>query len=233
MTRRSTVSPDAFVNFSNNGLVFQLPREDQNRLQQICQPLALAERENLCPPDAKAPAKVYFLTGACVTLWVKHPDQAPLAVGLIGAEGAVGLGAALGQHPGHLQFEVQTAGQAWCADSQELQHLLQAHPTMLWVVARYLWQVTHDIANMAAAIQGDDIPTRLAAWLLLCAQRTHAAKLRLTHDQLARMMGVRRVSVTLAAMALKEQGLLDYKRGTIDILNLEGLVQHAQARTAA
>jgi CRP-like cAMP-binding protein len=233
MTRRSTVSPDAFVNFSNNGLVFQLPREDQNRLQQICQTVSLDQGQCLCPPKSNSPAKVYFLTGACVTLWVNHPDQARLAVGLIGTEGAVGLGAALGQHAAHLQFEVQNSGQAWCADSQELQRLLQTHPTILWAVARYLWQMMHDIANMAASIQGDDIPTRMAAWLVLCAQRTHATQLKLTHDQLARMMGVRRVSVTLAAMAFKEQGLLDYKRGSINILNMEGLVQQARTRAPA
>jgi CRP-like cAMP-binding protein len=233
MTRHSTAPPNAFVNFSTNGLVFQLSREDQNRLQQICQPLELAEGDQLCPPKASSPAKVYFLTGACVILWVNNPDQARLAVGLIGTEGAVGLGAALGQQASHLQFEVQTAGQAWCADSQELQGLLQAHPTILWAVARYLWLMTHDIANMAATIQGDNIATRLAAWLVLCAQRTQAAQLQLTHDQLARMMGVRRVSVTLAAMAFKEQGLLDYKRGVINILNMEGLVQQARAHAPA
>lgn len=232
MTRHSTVPPDAFVNFSTNGLVFQLSKEDQSRLQQICQPVALTQGQSLCLPEANVPPKVYFLADACVTLWVKNPDHSPLAVGLIGSEGAVGLGAALGQSAAHLQFEVLTAGQAWCADSHELQRLLQAHPTMLWAVARYLWQMTHDIANMAAAIQGDDIPTRLAAWLVLCAQRAHSHKLSLTQAQLARMLGVRRVSITLAAVDLKNLNLLDYKRGAIDILDMEKLVKQAHAHHA-
>lgn len=233
MTRHSTVPPNAFVNFSTNGLVFQLSKEDQSRLQHICQPVALTQGQSLCLPEANVPPKVYFLADACVTLWVKNPDHAPLAVGLIGAEGAVGLGAALGQRAAHLQFEVLTAGQAWCADSHELQRLLQAHPTMLWAVARYLWQMTHDIANMAAAIQGDDIPTRLAAWLVLCAQRAHSHKLSLTQEQLARMLGVRRVSITLAAVELKEKGVLDYKRGAIEVHDMEALVKQARTDNAA
>jgi len=223
MTRHSTVPTDAFVNFSTNGLITQLSKEDQNRLQQICQPVELTEGQCLCLPEANAPAKVYFLTSACVTLWVRNPNHASLAVGLIGAEGAVGLGAALGQQANHLQYEVQTAGQAWYTDSQQLQQLLQSQPTILWAVAKYLWQLTHDMANLAAFIQCHDISTRLAAWLVLCAQRTDSHKLNLTHDQLARMLGVRRVSITLAAVDLKEKGFLDYKRGTIDILDMVGL----------
>jgi hypothetical protein len=41
------------------------------------------------------------------------------------------------------------------------------------------------------------------------------------------MLGVRRVSITLAAVELKEQGLLDYKRGCIDILDMSRLVKRA------
>jgi CRP-like cAMP-binding protein len=86
---------------------------------------------------------------------------------------------------------------------------------------------------MAAAIQSDDIPTRLAAWLVLCAERTHSQQLSLTHDQLAHMLGVRRVSISLAAAKLKEQGILNYKRGTIDILDLARLVKLADHSTHA
>lgn len=233
MTRCFTVSTGTFVNFSTNGLVFQLPLADQVRLQDICQPVALSEGQILCLPEKSQAAKVYFLTGACVTLWVQNPGQPSLAVGLIGSEGAVGLGAALRQNPRYLRFEVQSPGPAWCADSLALQRLLQSQPALLWTVARYLWQMTHDMAQMAAAIQCDDIPTRLAAWLVLCAQRANTPTLRLTHDQLAHMLGVRRVSVTLAAAELKKMGLLNYSRGVIDIMDMVRLAQLANTRPRA
>jgi hypothetical protein len=37
------------------------------------------------------------------------------------------------------------------------------------------------------------------------------------------MLGVRRVSITLAAGELKERGLIAYQRGVLNILNLAGL----------
>lgn len=216
------------MNFSTNGLIFQLHEKDRDCLQKICQPIALTTGQRLEVPAGNHSPKVYFLTGACATLWVRNPEQPTLAVGLIGSEGAVGLSAALRQNTQHLCFEVQKTGSAWCADSLELQHLLQSNTSILWVIARYLWQMTNDIANMAASIQCDDIPTRLAAWLVLCAQRTGSQQVHLTHDQLANMMGVRRVSITLAAVALKELGLINYKRGAIEIINIRGLKQCAR-----
>lgn len=216
------------MNFSTNGLIFQLSEEDQNRLQQICHPVALQAGQALCLATSEPADCVYFLHDASVILWVQPEGSSQLAVGLIGPEGAVGLGSALGEFAPQLRFEVQRAGHAWCADGPALAQLLRQHPQMLWVIARYLWQLTHDIARMAASVQYDDIPTRLAAWLVLCIQRTGAQQLHLTHDQLARMLGVRRVSITQAAVALKEKGLLDYKRGALDILDLAGLEQQAQ-----
>ncbi len=227
MKYQPAVPPDVFVNFSTNGLIFQLSEEDRNRLQLICQPVVLSEGEILCAGNDKDLPKVYFLNGACVKLWVENPEQGRLAVGLVGSEGAIGLGAALGLHAEHMHFEVQTTGQAWCTDSRALQNLLQSRPSMLWPIARYLWQMARDIANMAATIQHADIPARLAAWLVLCTQCSGSQQLSLTHDQLAGMMGVRRVSITLAAVALKDLSLIDYKRGVINITDMVGLEKRA------
>jgi CRP-like cAMP-binding protein len=49
--------------------------------------------------------------------------------------------------------------------------------------------------------------------------------LHLTHEHLAHMLGVRRVSITLAAGELREEGLLHYHRGRLHILDLPALMR--------
>jgi CRP-like cAMP-binding protein len=217
------------VTHLTNGLIFQLAKEDQNRLQDICEPVALTAGQVLGPSGPSDNAKVYFLTGACVALLVENQQHHTLAVGLVGTEGVVGLGSVLDSGPENWLCRVQTSGSAWAVDSHDLTLLLHQRPGMLWVISQYLWQLAGDVADMSASVQFDDITTRLARWLALSAERAGSSHLQLTHEHLAQMLGVRRVSITLAAVALKDQGLIRYQRGTLDILDLPGLRQWPQA----
>lgn len=220
------------MTLSTNGLIFQLAREDQNRVQSICQPVALKAGQSLGLPCAGGHSKIYFLTGASVALLVESPAHHTLAVGLVGSEGAIGLGSVLSPVPGHVRCRVQTSGSAWVANSHDLAMLLHQRPGMLWVVSQYLWQLAEHVATMSASVQFDDIGTRLAHWLVLSAERAQSARLPLTHEHLAQMLGVRRVSITLAAGDLKTKGLIDYQRGVVNILDMAGLRECAHPQQA-
>lgn len=211
-----------------NGLIFQLAKEDQKQLQTICHQVTLTSGQMLGQTDLEDIPKVYFLTGASVALLVKGPEQQTLAVGLVGQEGAIGLGTVLSSASGPLHCQVQTGGNAWCTSSQELALLLHQRPGMLWVVSQYLWQLAEHIAAMSASIHFDAIDTRLAHWLVLSSECAQSTRLHLTHEHLAQMLGVRRVSITLAAGELKARGLIDYQRGVVNILNMAGLRGLAQ-----
>ena len=64
---------------------------------------------------------------------------------------------------------------------------------------------------------------RLAKWLLMCADRAHSRELRLTHEFIATMLGIRRAGVTETACQLKEAGLITYRRGDVKIVDRAGL----------
>lgn len=165
-----------------------------------------------------------------MALVVRNGDSSGLAVGLAGREGAVGLQFALGLGAGQFTLLVQSSGAAFRADGAVLQRLSDRRLGMLRTFAGYLWVFSQEVAELAASAQAQDIPARLARWILLSQARTHQTELQLTHAHLADMLGVRRAGVTLAARNLKDMGLVDYRRGRIQILDPAGLAAVAHAR---
>jgi len=68
---------------------------------------------------------------------------------------------------------------------------------------------------------------RAARWLLTTADRMDSPSFELTQHFLARMLAVRRTSVSEVARSLAEDGCITYTRGLITITDRPRLQQHA------
>lgn len=211
------------VKLSQNSLFTQLTDKEQTLLQALCEPVALKAGQVLNPQISNCAPQVYFLTGATVALMVQGGPRTSLAVGLLGSDNAAGLEHALHASTQALQLHVQTGGDAWGVKASDFRALMLQNPNMLERVSHHLWQLVEHVATVAACIHTLDIRARLAAWLLLSAEKAQTTILHLTHEHLAHMLGVRRVSITLAAGELRDLGLLQYSRGQLHILDLPGL----------
>jgi len=64
---------------------------------------------------------------------------------------------------------------------------------------------------------------RLCRWLFQCCQRMETKMLHATQEQIASLLGIRRTTVTLMAQGLHSQGLIDYRRGKISVLDADKL----------
>ena len=212
------------MNFLHNGLISQLAPKDQVQLLRGSQIISFNTGDVLDSSELQS-TQVFFLTGGSVALFVqkKKDTKSGLAVGLVGVEGALGLQNALGLGKGHLTFIAQSAGTAYVVDGAIAMRLVLRKSSVLLVFAQHLWEQFDLMSRMAAMSHTQDVRLRLAHWLLLSAQRCEPAPLVLTHTHIAQMLGVRRVSVTLAAKELKDAGLISYSRGHIFFKNVEGL----------
>lgn len=215
------------MDLSDNGLVAGLGAADRALLQKRCVSVALDAGDVLARPGEPG-HHVYFLAGATVACVVHGSHGASLALALAGRDGAAGLQLALGLGTGNFTLLVQTAGPAWRADSEALRRLAKRRPALLLAFSRYLWSASEQVATLAARAQSQDVKARLAGWILLSAQHGHVGELRLTHEHLATMLGVRRASVTLAAAELRAKHLVAYQRGRLRVLDWAGLEAAAQ-----
>jgi hypothetical protein len=80
------------------------------------------------------------------------------------------------------------------------------------------------IAQTAACNRFHVVAQRMARWMLMTRDRVHSNEFRITQEFLALMLGVRRVGVSAAMSDLRERRLIVYNRGTITILDHEGLL---------
>jgi hypothetical protein len=57
----------------------------------------------------------------------------------------------------------------------------------------------------------------------MCQDRADGSELKLTQEFIADMLGTRRATVSVAAMVLQTEGLIQYRRGHIKIIDRPGL----------
>ena len=71
------------------------------------------------------------------------------------------------------------------------------------------------------------VEARLCRWLLRARDLARSDTLLFTQEFLAEMLGLRRTSVSVVAHTLQQAGMIKYRRGKIEILNVEGLEESA------
>ncbi|WP_018149975.1 Crp/Fnr family transcriptional regulator [Leeia oryzae] len=206
----------------NNGLLSALPHKDRQRLLALCEPVTLAFADVLSSPGERI-RQVYFPTGSIIALSAPLDDQVSLGVGLVGDEGMLGVSLILGVSRALQHAVVQGAGSALRMDRVPFCQALKHSEPLQDALKHYLYVLMVQLGQSAACSHFHVVVVRLARWLLMTQERAHSDHFHVTHEFLAGMLGVRRVGITKAAMALHDQHLISYSRGEIRILDQHGL----------
>ena len=80
-----------------------------------------------------------------------------------------------------------------------------------------------DSIRTAACNNFHRVDQRCARWLLMMDDVVGQHDFPMTQDLLARMIGVRRATVTRAAQVLHRAGLIDYRHGHVTVRDRQGL----------
>ena len=207
---------------AQNHLIERLPRKDRTRLLAVCEPVQLVLGEVLCEPG-KATRHVWFPIDGFISMVAPIDAKPALEVGMVGREGMLGAQLALGVATVPLHALVQGAGSALRVGATAFRAELARSPALQRVLNRYLYVLMAQLTGSAACLRFHEIGPRLARWLLMSQDRAHAARFHVTHEFLAYMLGVRRVGVTAAASGLQRNGLIEYHRGEMAVLDRKGL----------
>jgi len=204
-----------------NSLLAALPRRDYQGLLPELEPVTLTYGETLYQPGERI-RHVYFPGDCHVSLLVAVQDKA-LEVGMVGREGMVGIGLAMGVEDSPVRALVQGTGTALCMKAGPFRDALAGCPALQRELYRYAYAKLAQARQSAVCNRFHSVPQRLARWLLMTRDRVRSDHFHLTHEFLADMLGVRRSGVTNAATDLQRRNLISYRRGDITILDRKGL----------
>jgi len=222
LARNPSPTPAVPPGSRHNLLLAALPGKERRDLLARCDAVELKFGDLLYAQEKRI-RHVYFPTGGFISLISSVDGRARLEVGLVGAEGMLGISLVAGETIAPLQALVQGAGSALRIEASQFSLVLEQSPALREVLTRYAYVLMNQLAQMAACTCFHPVEPRLARWLLMTRDRANSDHFYLTQEFLAYMLGVRRVGITRAASSLRRRKLISYSRGKVIVLNGRGL----------
>ena len=213
-------------NTPRNRILAALPKEEFQRISADLEEFELIFADHIYETDEKI-EQIYFPESGIISLLSSVEDQATLEVGIVGSEGIVGLPVFLGVEKSNNRAIVQGKGVALKISAANFLKQCERGEELSRLLRRYTLSLLTQISQSSVCNRYHQIETRLARWLLMSSDRMGKNEFLITQEFLSNMLGVRREAVNKAALNLQKQNLIEYSRGTINILNRKELEKSA------
>ena len=187
----------------------------------LLEPVSLSLDEILLEARQKC-EYLYFPTQGVVSLVSVMDDASTTEIGPIGKEGMVGTLQFIGSGILNSQTVVQVKGTAMRIKTDVLRVEFEQSKTLQKLLLGYALKLFNQVSQGAACNNHHTVRQRTARWLLMLDDRSDNT-LFMTQRLLSKMLGVRRTGVTDVANEIKQQGIIDYQRGQITILDRQAL----------
>lgn len=205
-----------------NDIINNLPANLLANISSFAELVYLKNNESLYQPDDSIHF-LYFPETAVISEFQILEDGRTIEVAMIGREGVIGINSIFNSHSSQNWSQVSVAGKALRVDAnifrQEFSHCEPLQELFFEFVNKYISQISQKVI----CTSHHSVEERLCCWLLMIQDRCCKDTLLLTQEQIARLLGVHRPSVTLITQLLRQNGIIDYVRGKIFILDRQKL----------
>ena len=162
---------------------------------------------------------VYFPTNSIISLLYVMKNGSSAEIAVVGNEGILGISLFMGGETTSSRALVQSAGHAYRLKAQLLKDEFNRGGPVQHLLLRYTQALITQMAQTAVCNRHHSVEQQLCRWLLLSLDRLSCDELTMTQELIANMLGVRREGVTDAAGKLQRDGLINYSRGHITVLD--------------
>jgi CRP-like cAMP-binding protein len=162
---------------------------------------------------------VVFPLSGLVSITVPLKNGGAVECAVVGREGILGVSGGMGVRTAINDAIVQIGGAALQVSCSQFHRVLGQSAAMRQMAARCDAMLMAQSYQSAACNAVHTAEARMSRWLLAIRDRSESDKFPLTQEFLARMLGVRRTTVTLIAGKLQCSGAIRWRRGRVQILD--------------
>jgi len=197
--------------------------EDQFRiLARFLVPVDMPVGMQLLVPSAPV-EHVYFPVSGLVSVDALTERGESVEVGVIGREGLSGVYGLLGHDQGAHSVIMQGPGAGLRIRMGIVRDEFLKGGALAQLVYSFVYMQTVQMAQSVLCNRLHPVEARMARWMLTACDRMQTDSLQLTQEFLAQMLGSRRSTVTVSAGQLQRDGLIDYTRGRVRVVDRPGL----------
>ncbi|NMG54188.1 Crp/Fnr family transcriptional regulator [Aromatoleum aromaticum] len=166
---------------------------------------------------------VFFPTTSIASLIFSTENGASTELAMTGNDGLVGIPLVLGGDTTTHAVVVQSEGGAYRLRAEVMRWELDQGGSLQRLSLCYAQALMTQMAQSAVCNRHHTVDQQLCRWLLLSLDLLPGNQLDVTHEMIARMLGVRREAITEAAGKLQAAGLIQYRRGHVTVTDRRGL----------
>ena len=211
---------------SSNHLLKSLPPADFDLLRPHLQTVDMVQGDVIFEAGDIV-KRVYFPHIGGISLVVALTSGETIESGMVGRDSLIGGSSALDGKVSLNKAIVQIAGVASTLDVARLRAVADQSSASRTILVRHEQVILVQAQQAAACNISHSLEERLCRRLLRCRDLIGSDKLELTQEFLSQMLGVQRSSVSIVAGTLQQAGLIRYRRGHIQIIDVDGMREAA------
>jgi CRP-like cAMP-binding protein len=208
---------------TGNVFIDSLPAASANALIPLLEIVPAIARQKLAGPS-DALAYAWFPINAVISIVATDSQGVAVEVGLVGKEGLYGASVLMGDETSAHEVVVQIPDSLMRMEIDAFCERADADSELKSRALRFIQSMLLASAQFSLCNRAHPINERCARWLLMAHDRVEGDEIRLTHDYLATMLGVRRrASVTVAVSVLEAAGYITKRNRRLGVVNRAGL----------
>lgn len=211
------------IDLTQNAFLAALRQDDRERLAPHIT-LQTYQKDDVLHESYIKPQQTWFPCGAALASYLITDFAGKTTeTAMIGREGLIGGLTTDGHGCTFPRAVVRVSGNFLRIHNNEMEKAREASTPLRRMLARYADCLVAQVFQEIACSKTHSVTQRAAKWLLEAQMRTGEDRLQMTQENMADLLGVGRTFVNRVISQLRNEGLIETRRGYIHIKNMSGL----------